>query len=191
MLKKEVQSIEYQYIRGILGNDQQVLKKIYQDHLPGIIAMVKKNNGSIEDAKDIFQEAILIVYDKARQPGFELKGTFYSFLFGVSRFLWLRQLKKKYRKNITIDGDEGYIDEGEVNALQEKEEKWKLFHEVFVRLGEDCQKVLQYFFDGMSLKDIGEKMGYSVSYVKLKKFKCKEQFSEWMKNDRRYLELRN
>ena len=81
MLKKQIQSTEYQYVKGVLENDPHVLKKIYQDHLSGIIAMVKKNNGSVEDAKDVFQEAILIVYDKARQPGFELRGTFYSFLY--------------------------------------------------------------------------------------------------------------
>ena len=62
MLKKQIQSTEYQYVKGVLENDPHVLKKIYQDHLSGIIAMVKKNNGSVEDAKDVFQEAILIVY---------------------------------------------------------------------------------------------------------------------------------
>ena len=46
MLKKQVQFTEYQYVKGVLENDPQALKKIYQDHLSGIIAMVKKNNGS-------------------------------------------------------------------------------------------------------------------------------------------------
>lgn len=189
MSNTAIQNADFQLIEGIAKNDIPTIKKIYDLHLSGIIALVKRNKGNVEDAKDVFQEAILVIYDKASQPGFELKSSFYSFLYGISRFIWLRQLKKKHRQTITIEGDEGYIDETEIEKLVEEEEKWRLFHETFDKLGDECQKVLRLFFDGEPMKAIAAKLSLSANYVKIKKHRCKEQFSKMMKADARYMEL--
>lgn len=178
-------------INGIAQNDTPILKAVYEAHLPSIIALVKNNKGTAADAKDVFQEAILLIYRKAQASNFELQGSFGGFLYGICRFLWLRQLKKKHRSHITIEGQEGQLKTEDVEKWQVEEEKWQLFREVFARLGADCQRVLQLFFDGYSMKAIAEKTGHSLSYVKLKKFKCKEKFSDWMKAEVRYNELMN
>ena len=189
MTSSDLQNTEYQYVKGILEHDSLILETIYREYLSGIIAMVRKNKGTTEDAKDVFQEAILIIYEKARQPDFQLTGTFYNFLYGICRFLWWRQLKKKYRKDITLEEDKGYTIEEDIEKIVIDEEKRQLFQEALGKLGEDCQKVLQLFFDGVPLVDIAKEMGYSNSYIKLKKHNCKEMLSEIMKKDRRYREL--
>ena len=103
--------------------------------------------------------------------------------------MWLRQLKKRYRKNTGLENHEEFTSEEDIEQIQIQAEKQQLFQEVFAELDQDCQKVLQAFFDGMSMKEIAEKFDYSANYVKLKKFKCKEQFLAKIKNRRTYLEL--
>lgn len=186
-----VQHSDYQYIEGMLKNNTPTIKKIYKDHFPGILKLISNNNGTEDDARDVFQNALLVIYDNAQQPDFHLKSTFFSYIYSVARFIWLRQLKKKHRKHITISGHEGLLVDESVEGLQVDQEKRQLFEEIFERLAEDCRNVLKLFFDGKSLKAIGEELGYSASYTKLKKYNCKEQFYKWIREDVRYQELVN
>lgn len=178
------------HLQGIITNDPQVLREIYRLYLPGIIAHIKKHKGNAEEAKDVFQDAILVVYEKVKSPDFELREGLGNYIFGICRFLWLRELKKKQREPITITEDIAHVDARDWASIQQEEERQALFKQNFARLGEDCQKVLQLFFDGERLKTIAEKLGYTDSYIKLKKFQCKERLTKWIKTDRRYKELR-
>lgn len=188
MSKPNSKHTDYQYLTGIKTNNTLILKNIYDAHLPAIIKHIKQNKGTTDDAKDVFQEAILIIYEKAQNPEFKLSGSFFSYLYGVCKFLWLRQLKKKHRTEITFDGDEGLIDE-DLERLAFEEEKYQLFKDVFAKLGQECQKVLQAFFDKIPMRKIATQMGYTEQYVKLKKYKCKESFVKMMQADARFLEL--
>lgn len=185
-----LESIDNQWVRGVLTNDYKVLKKIYEGHLPKVAAMVKKNNGTVDEARDVFQEALVVIYKKAAEPDFKLTTTFGGYLYGVSRFIWLRQLKKKHRTEVTLDADDGYIVKEGIEERLVESEKRKLFQEKLEKLGEDCQQVLKQFFNGIALKEIAQKMGYTNDYVKKKNKKCKEKLALAVRTDRRYEELK-
>ncbi|MEM7106390.1 MAG: sigma-70 family RNA polymerase sigma factor [Bacteroidota bacterium] len=178
------------YITGIRSSDKAVLTEIYRLFQPRIINLVVKNSGTEQEGMDIFQDALVVIFKKADSPDFQLKSTFYNYLYGVSRFLWLRQLKKKHRQTVTFDDVEGYITEPEIVQLIEAEEKRKFFQSKLLLLGPSCQKTLQLFFDGFSLKKIGEALGYTEHYVKRKKYKCKEQLIQMIKEDPRFSEFK-
>ncbi len=59
-------------LRGLAKNDRKAIETIYKDHYNMVQAMVVKNNGTIDDAKDIFQEAMIVLYEKVRSDSFEL-----------------------------------------------------------------------------------------------------------------------
>lgn len=184
-----MQKVDYQYIEGIKSNNRNLVREIYNLYLPSVIKLVRSNKGNRDEARDIFQEALLLIYEKAQQPDFELTSSFKAYLLGICRYLWLRQLKKKYRSDLTIEGDEGYTIKDDLEVLISEEEKWKLMRMKFALLGKDCQRVLQLFFDGHSLKEIAEKMNYTEKTAKWKKFSCKEKLSKSIKKDPRYREL--
>lgn len=185
-----IESTERQLLQGILDNNLQILDRIYAEYLPGVAAMVKGNRGSAEDARDVFQEAVVVVFKKASEPGFALVSTLGGYLYSVSRFIWMRQLKKKYRQEVTLETDMGHIDNRNLEALLVENEKTLLFQQKLSQLGADCRTVLQLFFAGNALKDIGLKMGYTEDYVKKKNKTCKEKLAELVKNDPRYRELK-
>ena len=57
-MKKTVHS-DQKYITALVENDEQLIAKIYKCFADKIIGFVQKNNGSIEDAKDLIQDALM------------------------------------------------------------------------------------------------------------------------------------
>lgn len=184
-----VQSTEYHLIKGIHENDFQVLEKIYAEHLPPVVAMVKSLQGTAEDARDVFQEAIVVIYKKTSEPGFELTTAFGGYLYSVCRYIWWRQAKKKYRTEITLEDTERYIAEENTEAYLVESEKRKLFRQKLAELGPECRKVLQLYFSGTPLREIADQMKYTEDYVKKKNKSCKEKLAASVRSDRRYQEL--
>jgi RNA polymerase sigma factor (sigma-70 family) len=160
--------------------------------LPRIRKLITLNGGSEADAQDIFQSAILTIYEKAQAKDFQLTSKFYTLLYGICRNLWGNRLQKKSFKEVTLLDDVKYSSEENIEVDIEKTEEQELFWDAFQHLGEDCQKLLRLFFDKEKMEKIAKMMGYgSVSYAKKRKFQCKEKLIEWIKKDDRFNELRN
>lgn len=175
-------------LKGLRENDYQILDTIYATYLPKISTMVIRNKGTKGEARDVFQEALVVLFKKTQEPDFEITSDFYSYLYRVCKFIWLRQLKKKHRTEVTIDDEEGLEDRANIESQLIETEKRQFYKERFKLLTEECQRVLQSFFDGNSLKEIAQQMGYTNDYVKRKKFKCKEKLVQLIKGDKRFSE---
>ena len=178
------------YIQGILRNDLSVLKNIYKESLPEIAKYVKRNSGNSDDAKDVFQEGIMVVFKKAQNGTLELTTTFHVFLFHVCRRIWLKKLKKKSGKEVTLDESAEFTDDETIEEQLLNARKWALFNNKFASLTEECRKVLQMLFHGKTGRQIAEAMGYTEEYAKRKKYKCKLTLSNLIKNDPEYPNLK-
>ena len=116
---------------------------------------------------------------------------FHVFLFMVCKRIWLKKIKKSYKKEVTLeDAGEFSIEENlEDNFI--KTRKWTLFNQKFDQLAEECRKVLKMLFNGRSGKEIAEAMGYTEEYAKRKKYKCKLSLTDLIKKDPEYKNLIN
>ena len=177
------------YLKGIEENDVSVLKKVYKDSLPEVIKYIKRNSGTVDDAKDVFQEAILVVYKKLKNKDLELTTTFHVYLFSICRRIWLKKLKKKGKKEVAFEDNEVFTYEEEYEEVFLQRQKWALFNKKFEQLTAECRTVLQMLFKGSSSKIIAEKMGYTEEYAKRKKYKCKISLAELIKSDPEYKAL--
>ena len=183
-----------QILKGILRHDNLILQYIYKQYYYNINYFIRKNQGSEDDASDIFQEAIIIIYRKIKENDliFE-KSSFKSYLFSVCRFLWLKQLEKrrieKERLNDTLPYQDDLYDDN-LNELVEKNERYGLYQKHFSTLSTDCQKLLQLFFEKVPLKEIAKVMGYkSEKYAKKRKYKCKELLISRIKQDAEFKKI--
>ena len=179
-------------LNGILRNDAIVLQFIFKNFYSKINFFIQKNNGSDEDAKDIFQEAIIVMYRKLKANQVVLDCTFNTYLYSICRFLWLKELGKRKIEKETIKDNHEFNDELYDDGLEkvvELNERYKLYQKHFANLGKDCQKILQLFFDKVPLKNIANIMGFkSEKYAKKRKFSCKEYLIKSIKQD---LEFKN
>ena len=180
---------ESHYIGGILSNNPLVLEEIYRRFLPAMYGMLRRNNGTYEDAKDVFQEALVVVFHHAARPAFQLTAPFQAYLLGIGRFIWLRQLKKNARTEVTSDVEDGYDIEADLEQQIFESEKQNLYREKFEKLGQDCRQVLRRFFDREPLQSIALDMGFTADYIKKKNKVCKEKLMESIRNDGRFKEI--
>ena len=182
-------TVQVDYLKGIAENDFSILEKIYEESLPEVIKYVKRNSGTLDDAKDVFQEGILVIYDKVKKNELELTTSFHVYLFMVCKRIWLKKLKKSWNKEVTLDDklEFGYEEQYDERFL--KTQKWTLFNQKFQELTEECRKVLKLLFNGFSGKEIAEAMGYTEDYAKRKKYKCKMSLADKIKKDKTFKNL--
>jgi RNA polymerase sigma factor (sigma-70 family) len=177
-------------LNGIRRNDTIILQYIYKNFYSNINFFIKKNNGDDDDANDIFQEAIIIIYRKLKADELILDCTFETYLYSVCRFLWLKQLDKRKIEKERIKDNQEYHDDiydDDLEKITDLNERYRLYQKHFTNLGKDCQKVLQLYFDKVPLKNIAQIMGFkSEKYAKKRKFKCKEYLIKSIKQDLEY-----
>ncbi|MCP4442894.1 MAG: sigma-70 family RNA polymerase sigma factor [Aureispira sp.] len=160
-----------------LGN-QQAYEKLYYLAFKSCANLVLKNNGSRNDAEDIFQEALYIFLLKIREPNFELSCKISTYLYAITSKLWLKQLHKKSKQPYTLVVDEIQEKLPDVSIEQEEEdlnqELLILAMQTLDSFGkEECKQLLKlYYFDRFSLQSIADILGYSPKYTKKKKANC-------------------
>ena len=81
---------ELTLLTGVANNDRTAVEGIYSRHFGMVQSLIINNNGSAEDARDIFQEAMIVLYEKSKSPGFELQCQLKTYLYSVCRRLWAR-----------------------------------------------------------------------------------------------------
>jgi len=182
-------------LNGILRNDTIVLQCIFKNTFSNINFFVRKNNGDDEDAHDIYQEAIIIIYRKLKANDLVLDCTFETYLYSISRFLWLKELgKRKLEKENIKDNheyNEDIYDDG-LEKVTDLNDRYRLYQKHFELLGKDCQKILQLHFEKVPLKTIADMMGFkSEKYAKKRKFACKEYLIKSIQQDMTYKSIIN
>jgi RNA polymerase sigma factor (sigma-70 family) len=188
--------IEYsslELLNGIHRNDTIVLQYIYKNFYSKINFFIKKNSGDDDDANDIFQESVIIIYRKLKANDLVLDCTFETYIYSICRFLWLKQLEKRKLEKEKIKDNHEYNDDIYDDGLEkvaDLNERYRLYQKHFTNLGKDCQKILQLYFDKVPLKNIAQIMGFkSEKYAKKRKFKCKEYLIKSVKQDLEYKKI--
>lgn len=142
-------------MEGILSADNQAIKLINDLVLPSVVQWVKENNGSESDARDIHQEAIIALFRKMEDGNFTLTCTLKSFLRIMCRNLWLTRIRnnKKFVGTELEDVEQVSLEKNMIIRL-EQSKKQQLFFKHLDALGENCKKIMQWFFDKMPLKKL-------------------------------------
>ena len=126
-------------LQGIIQNESHTLEAVYDTIFPSIMRMVETNSGSKEDAQDIFQEALVVVYRKLKVGSLELECSLKTYLYAVCRNLWMEKLRKTDKLSSLKDTYPEIIDlDADTLLSMEKEERLALYREYFEFLGSDC-----------------------------------------------------
>ena len=151
------------------GQREKAFKQLY--HLyPKIERLVLSKGGQKHDAKDVFQESLIVLYHNLQKADFKLTSSIYTYLYAVSRFVWsdTQKLNSKIPKN---DLNENLED---LTKSVQEEKKYQFAERAFSELGERCQQLLLMFYHKkMSFKDIAKVMQFkSEKIAKNQKYKC-------------------
>jgi RNA polymerase sigma factor (sigma-70 family) len=164
---------EKEIIHAFKNNDRLFIRNLYAIHLPVISRYVSHNNGEADDAKDLIQQAMLIVFQKVRSNEFELTCSFKTYLYSICKNLWLKELRKKKVENKTSFDPED-MEEGEVFVEVENEYDYSiqyfLYRWHFHNLSSICRDLLKMTLAKVSYDEIAEKLNFMDGDIARKKY---------------------
>lgn len=181
---------ESELIDGLRKRDHNVMRTMYEYYFPMIEDLVCRNGGNREDAADVFQEGMVVTYEKVCSAKFVWSSTLKTYLFAVCRNKWLMELRRRRSKGTDVLSDVTIADEGSIEKDVLRSERNALMRKHFANLGENCQKVMTLFFKKFSLREIALKMGFSEAYAKKRKFVCQQKLIALIADDPIYKELK-
>ena len=156
-------------LAGLRKRDNRVLQYIYKNSFNPVKQLIIHNAGSESDAEDIFQEALIIVFRKLREEAeFKLTAAFSTYLYSISRLLWLKHLKKIKRIEIDpLNRDmEERIEFEEPSPVQDKDLRMAIYQRTLLKIPEDCQKILSLTAQDITSEEIARQLGFrSKEYV--------------------------
>ncbi|SEK92231.1 RNA polymerase sigma factor, sigma-70 family [Aquimarina amphilecti] len=182
---------ERKILEGIAAGDAKVIKSFYKDNYNYIKGYILKNSGDDVDVEDVFQDAMIVIYQKLKSGTLEMNVSIRTYLYAVCKNIWRSRLRKN--KKIIIDNDAIEANEEiEASIAEEIENKERehVYRKYFLKLSDTCKDLLNLVFDGNSMKEIANITGYSEGYTRKKKFECKKSLLEKIEKDPMYKELK-
>lgn len=165
-------------LEGLARHDERALQGLYSEYFPMIRRMVLLNQGDEDDAKDLFQESLMVLYEKSKDPAFILECKPKTYLYAVGHRLWLKHLHRQQRHPVIPVKDEEALEGPTVSEdLKEheiREARFEVMEGALGRLGEPCKSLLEDFYiHRCSMLEIAEKFGYTnPDNAKTQKYKC-------------------
>ncbi|MFN3840852.1 MAG: RNA polymerase sigma factor [Cyclobacteriaceae bacterium] len=167
---------EKEIFERICKGDERALEFLYKKYYRMMTKMVITNSGTEEEARDIYQEALVVFWQKAVSGKLVLTSKMSTFIYSICQNLWRKELDRKKR----LSHEEKDVP---VTIDTESEERNKIIARCIDQLGDTCKKVLMYYyFDEMSMQEIADKLGFAnTDTAKTKKYKCKQKLDELIK----------
>ena len=162
-------------LQGLARNDRKAVETIYKENYTTVQSLIINNNGSADDAKDIFQEAMIVLYEKARSGTFELSCQIKTYVYSVSRRLWLKRLQQASRFSVDIGNTDGVVPvEDDIEAHERRDAEFEMMEKAIQGLGEPCKSLLEAFYlRKMNMQEIAVSFGYTnAENAKTQKYKC-------------------
>lgn len=172
---------EQQLLEGIARNDRKMTEQVYRDNYRLVYAWVTSHGGDTEDAADVFQEAMTILFQKSQNEAFRLSCKIGTYLVAVSKFVWYKKLEQRNRRpDFSLPGDdESYADryaayDEDIKVQEEREIHFEQLGLAMEELGEPCRSLLHAFYtQDKSMQEIAAMFGYTnPDNAKTQKYKC-------------------
>ncbi len=173
--KVKSDSNEQLLLKGLANNDAKAVETIYKDNFNMIQAFILNNNGTYDEARDIFQEAMIALYEKAKNESFVLTCQIKTYVYSVCRRLWLKRLQQLGKFVAQNEGIEETVAVEEDLEIHEKRNvDFAIMERAMGSLGEPCKSLLESFYlQKKDMSEIAAQFGYTnADNAKNQKYKC-------------------
>ncbi|HET6767338.1 MAG TPA: sigma-70 family RNA polymerase sigma factor [Chitinophagaceae bacterium] len=168
-------SKEKELLKGLALGDKKAVETIYKDNFNMVQSLVINNNGSAQEAKDIFQEAMIVLLEKARSGHFELNCQIKTYVYSVCRRIWLKKLLQYNRYSNEVESMVNTVPvEEDVDEYEKRDQEFVMMEKAIGSLGEPCKSLIEAFYiQKRNMQDIASQFGYTnADNAKNQKYKC-------------------
>lgn len=171
----------------IRKGDEEALVMLYESNRRPVMSLVTRNNGSADDAEDVLQDSLIVLWERVRAGKFEHKAKLGTFIYATARNVWSQRLRRKGREvagELDTDGREDTAP-SPLESLIASEQSLRV-SEALGKIGEQCRKLLLlYYWDELSMDDIAVKLGFAnADTAKAKKYQCKKALEDVLRKKR-------
>jgi DNA-directed RNA polymerase specialized sigma24 family protein len=165
----------YKFSNRTAEEREKLFVSLYKNAFPTVARYVGKMGGTFDEAKDIFQDALVVYYEKSVECSFGLKTNEKAYLLGIAKHLWLKH--HRYNSKLAPLNDLDIANEETAQASDKK------ILDFLQTAGKKCMDLLRsFYYDGLQLADAAELFGFSgVRSATVQKYKCLEKVRETVK----------
>lgn len=158
-------------------NRKELLIGLYKKTFPAVAKYISKKGGNFHEAKDIFQDALVVYYEKLVNGSINLNSDEQSYLMGISKHLWSKRFKENIKHAPFNIGEDIFIEQDNLRLSSDK----LLYY--LETTGQKCMDILRaFYYDSWPVAKIAEVFGYSgVRSATVQKYKCMEKIRETIK----------
>jgi len=173
---------DIQRINALKVNLAGAYKALYQDYFAMVKHFVVKNSGNEEDAKDVFQESMIGLYEWVSKPNFKLGAGLSTLIYSIARNVWMNHLRER-KMNVRIKDFEQFTKLEVEEFDEQKERQISIMEKALEKLGEPCKGILhRFYYLKESMKDIALAYNYSTTdHAKAQKYKCLQRIKKLAK----------
>jgi DNA-directed RNA polymerase specialized sigma24 family protein len=151
---------------------EELFSLLYEKAFPLVATFVSHRRGTFDDAKDIFQDALIIFYEKKQHDSIAIMVSDEAYILGIAKHLWNR----KYTKDsfsVALDGVEAAITIPEDVQSPDTHKLLRLLE----MTGKKCMELLEaFYYRKASPATIANEFGYQNTHsASVQKFKCLEK----------------
>ncbi len=171
-------------LSAIKANDEAVIRQLYADNYPAIAQFVSKNNGSSDDAQDIYQEAFLTLWRNIQLNKFQAgeSSSISAYLYQVARNKWIDQLRARKTKPMVALVDERMAEIPEDGVSQDTHQYLDAVKNGFSSLGSKCRDLLnRFYYRKQSLREIASELNWTEPTAKNNKYRCLQELRTLVK----------
>jgi RNA polymerase sigma factor (sigma-70 family) len=169
----------------IRSGDEGALVELYRTNRRPIMALVTRNSGTVDDAEDVLQDAVVTLWERVHRGTFEYRARLSTFIYATAKNVWLRRLSR-LRKSASLDdaGDAAAV--GDPDPLEQltQGEEASIVRHALERLGDPCRKLLlMFYWEEKSMEEIAGALGFvNAETAKSKKYQCKKALEKLLQN---------
>ncbi|MDB5281532.1 MAG: sigma-70 family polymerase sigma factor [Bacteroidota bacterium] len=151
-------------------------RQLYRSHYKMVEYFILKNSGSQDDAQDVFQDAMIVIFDKSRDTGFALTCSLKTYIYSVVRNIWLKKLRGS-KGHVNASDFEEYLNVQVDDEPEEDVAQMQKMKAAIENLGENCRKILVlFYYQQKNMMQIAAELGYTnPDNAKNQKYKCLQQ----------------
>ena len=157
---------------GLHRNDPVTIRSLYAKHFPAVRQYVVQNSGSTNDAQDVFQEAMTVLWMKVKEGQLLPEGDPGGFVFRVAKYKWLDIVRSAGHKHMKVVHDDRHEHVG-AEAPDDVEERIVRLRGIYDKLDDKCRNVLdRFYFERKDLATIAAEMGVEEESIRTIKYRC-------------------
>ena len=178
-------------IECLRNRQSYVVHYLSDRYMPMIRLMLYQKGGTNDDARDIFQDGLIIMLEKLDNKELALTCKFKTFLYCVCEHQWKSILDKRQAATNYLSKRSEPETDNDFTELIDHQIYEEIFRDVFETLDPISKKILNLYWQEVSPQEIAHKLGYTYGYVRKKKCEAQNELTEKVKKHPCYKRIRS